>query len=415
MEKVHLELLRLQKKFDRLAKNTRTVVWEVDLKGRYTYVNHVAEHLYKYTNNEFIDKLSIFDLHPISGRSAFKTKILDIFTQQEVRRHLIHAVVPNEGTLVWVSTDFAPILDDNNELTGYQGWDTDITDSLKANETLKVTKDRHKSIFNNIPISIMNVDKDGLITDVNPYHIKNIIQNRATREDYIGRSILWLPNIKRAGLSGKYLEVLKGNILSLQSIYFPPPKNGEGKYYNIKGVPVFENGGVVGAVFTHEDITERIQIEKDREHLILDYGKRVKELSCLYNIAKLIETPDIDSVAVMQGTVELIPPAWQYPEITRAKIRHYDKEYLSPDFMESKWKQCSEIIVNSKPVGYVEVFYIKEMCTLNEGPFLKEERFLINAIAERLSRITELKQAESKLKEYAKSQEMLVREVNHRV
>jgi hypothetical protein len=41
--------------------------------------------------------------------------------------------------------------------------------------------------------------------------------------------------------------------------------------------------------------------------------ERVKELTCLYGIAQIAGKPGISLEQVIQGIVELLPPAWQYP------------------------------------------------------------------------------------------------------
>ncbi|UCG63551.1 MAG: LuxR family transcriptional regulator, partial [Deltaproteobacteria bacterium] len=56
-----------------------------------------------------------------------------------------------------------------------------------------------------------------------------------------------------------------------------------------------------------------------------DLGERVKELNCLYGISKLLEKPSISLGEILQGVVDLIPPAWQYPEITCATVSLHDQ------------------------------------------------------------------------------------------
>ena len=79
--------------------------------------------------------------------------------------------------------------------------------------------------------------------------------------------------------------------------------------------------------------------------------------------------------------VNLLPAGWQYPEIACARIIFEGKEYKTDNFKETAWKQASEIIVHDKNIGAVEVFYLEERPIIAEGPFLKEERDLINTIA----------------------------------
>ena len=142
------------------------------------------------------------------------------------------------------------------------------------------------------------------------------------------------------------------------------------------------------------DITERKEAENRLHKYSHDIAERVKELNCLHEISTLIEEKDISFVKLLQGIVDLIPPAWQYPEITCARLIMNEQEYKTENFQKTKWCQHSDIFVHGEHLGVLEVFHLERKLTLDEGPFLKEERNLINAIAERLGRITERKQNE---------------------
>jgi len=91
----------------------------------------------------------------------------------------------------------------------------------------------------------------------------------------------------------------------------------------------------------------------------------------------------------LQAVVALLPPSWQYPDICCARLTLYDQTYEAGEFRESPWMQSAAIQIQGQPAGAVEVFYLQEMPTLAEGPFLAEERDLIDAIAERIGRIVE--------------------------
>jgi PAS domain S-box-containing protein len=127
-------------------------------------------------------------------------------------------------------------------------------------------------------------------------------------------------------------------------------------------------------------------------------GERVKELYCLYGIVNLVTQQDISLEEILQGIVDLIPPSWQYPEITCARVIIHGREWKTKNFRETIWKQTSEIKLYGKQSGVLEVYYLKENPEIDEGPFLKEERKLINAIAGLTGRIIERKQAEEFLK-----------------
>ncbi len=136
--------------------------------------------------------------------------------------------------------------------------------------------------------------------------------------------------------------------------------------------------------------------------LLHDYGKRIKELRCVYGVSKLLENPDVSLEGVLQETVNLIPPAWRYPEITCARILFEKREFKTKNFNETPWKQSAEIRMYGKKVGAVEVYYLEQNPTLDEGPFSKEERDLIEDVAERLGKFAERKKAEGALRESEK-------------
>ncbi|MDM8556089.1 transporter substrate-binding domain-containing protein [Desulfococcaceae bacterium HSG7] len=122
-----------------------------------------------------------------------------------------------------------------------------------------------------------------------------------------------------------------------------------------------------------------------------DLNERVKELNCLFGISQLIETPGISLKEIIQGTVELIPSAWRYYDITCSRIILEGEEYRTANFELAPYKQVSKIFIDEVCVGVLEVFYIEDRPNSDEGPFLKEERNLIDALAERLGRVIERK------------------------
>jgi PAS domain S-box-containing protein len=140
------------------------------------------------------------------------------------------------------------------------------------------------------------------------------------------------------------------------------------------------------------DITDRRKAEallKESEH---NLKERVKELTCLYGISDLAENPDTSTGELIQGVLGLIPPAWQFPDITCARITLNNVEYKTENFKITEWKLSSSVNVREK-VLEIEVYY------LEDKPFLEEERSLIKDIGNRLKGYINNKEAEQKLKE----------------
>lgn len=144
----------------------------------------------------------------------------------------------------------------------------------------------------------------------------------------------------------------------------------------------------------YEGLGQTLAIAVAHRHVQVDLRERVKELTCLYGIARLVAQPGISLEEVLQGIVELLPPAWLYPEIASSRIILDGHFYSTPDFQESPYRQAADIVVNEERRGSVEVVYREERSDLDEGPFLKEERSLIDTVSKEVSTIIKRRQAE---------------------
>jgi len=146
--------------------------------------------------------------------------------------------------------------------------------------------------------------------------------------------------------------------------------------------------------------------EKTRE-----LQERVKELDCLYGISRFIEKPGISIPEILQGAVDALPSAWQYPEIACARIVVDTMTMTSRGFRKTPWIQSQLIKVRGKAVGRVDVLYLEDAPKRDEGPFLREERNLLDEVAERLGHVIERMKAEEDLREREKELALMNQEL----
>ena len=159
----------------------------------------------------------------------------------------------------------------------------------------------------------------------------------------------------------------------------------------------FQMEGEHFAVGVVRDIIERKGAEEELAEKAHQLGERIKELDCLYGFARIVETPDISPEGVFQATADLIPPSWQHPEDTCARLLIEGEEYRTENFVDTQWKQTSDVVVFGRTVGSIDVHYLTEKPEAGEGPFLIEERSLLGSLAERLGEVLERMEAEAKL------------------
>ncbi len=176
----------------------------------------------------------------------------------------------------------------------------------------------------------------------------------------------------------------------------------DGTLFNVQvsAATVFDkDGNPISLMSTSTDITERKQAEKALSKQTYDLNERIKELTCLYGISEIAGKTDISLDEFMREIIDLIPYGWQYPDITCVRIMLNDMEFKTYNFRASSWRQATNIVLHGNQVGTIEVYYLEEKPILDEGPFLKEERNLINAITELIGSFTERRQAETELLE----------------
>ena len=127
--------------------------------------------------------------------------------------------------------------------------------------------------------------------------------------------------------------------------------------------------------------------ERDPAKVVWALQERIKELNCLYAIAQLSEAAEGPIEEVLDVVVNIIPPSWQFPEITCGRITFQDGVHKSPGFRLTPWRQSAPIHFYGETAGEVTVCYLEERPPSFEGPFLHEERVLLDAIAERVGAI----------------------------
>ena len=127
--------------------------------------------------------------------------------------------------------------------------------------------------------------------------------------------------------------------------------------------------------------------------------ERIKELNCLYGISQLAERNLYSLDDLLKELLNYLPYSWQYPEMACARILFKGKTYTSDRFKVTNWRQSSRIYMYHEAVGEVGIFYLEECPPADEGPFLKEERALLDAVAEQIGNIATRISADLELQE----------------
>ena len=146
-------------------------------------------------------------------------------------------------------------------------------------------------------------------------------------------------------------------------------------------------------------IDDRVAGRNESASVLHDLQERVKELTALHGTARILQDDSRSVDELLAGVVALIPPAWQYPEIACARIVFDDNEVRSASFAVSQRRQSAEFRTASGKAGRIDVFYAVRAPESAEGPFLAEERNLINSLAEMLRSFVERRETQRALRD----------------
>lgn len=179
-------------------------------------------------------------------------------------------------------------------------------------------------------------------------------------------------------------------------------------------IPIRAKGKIVGLIQLNDHRKDRFTIEaiesleaiaenigeamlrKQAEHQV---NERMKELKAFYSLMDIVEKYDNSLDMIYQHFINILSESWQYPEITGCRITINNVSYQNSIFKETEWMQSEQITVNGVIIGNIEICYLEKRPVFDEGPFLKEERQLISAIADRIGDITKRKWVEKSLRE----------------
>ena len=132
--------------------------------------------------------------------------------------------------------------------------------------------------------------------------------------------------------------------------------------------------------------------------LLHDLEERVKELTALHGAASFLQDDSIPAEEGLGRIAALLPPAFQFPGDCAARVVHAGGSHPTPGWTETPWRLRSAFRTSDGESGLVEVVYLKEFPAASEGPFLVEERRLLDSLAEMIATSLDRRRTEDRLR-----------------
>lgn len=244
----NLTALRVQKeRYQQLSNYSDTIVWELDEKGMYSYVDDMIEPILKVKPEDVINKKYFYEFITKEDRKDIIKIALKTMEHRESFNDLIYRNIAADGSIVWLSTSGFPIYDENGTYKGYRGSDKDITHIIEQQALLDESETRYKTIFEQNPLGMVQYNDEGILTVANEAFAKLL---GTTHDKLKGLDMLKLPDKKLVkaveislkgsfGLYQDYYHALTSSKVVPIRVQFYPLKNKEDII--IGGIGMVEN------------------------------------------------------------------------------------------------------------------------------------------------------------------------------
>jgi PAS domain S-box-containing protein len=421
-----LELKKNEEKFKKIIEFSAIPMLLINPNMSINMANSESKKLFGYTSQEF-EKISIYDLKHIKAiQNKTSVRFEKTLTYDDLNKGIIRKMFKKNGETLLVKTSANTIDIDtvSYAILSIQN----ITEQV--NNEIQLKKYNHE-------LTLLNTVNDVILNTNNEHDLlKAICESIINNGNY---KLAWIclirdrdeEYIKPVAASGE-LKYLKGLKISLKQkeLASGPTANSilhgkttitndvnssknfkpwlaRAKKFGIASscvIPLITDKKVIGTlnIYSSEinsfdknevSILERLgnnislalfslRIKEEEMHTAYQLNERVKELRTIYKINNLLKHENVSFESVIEQAIDVIPLGWKYPEICQIKITFDKKEYRSKKFIKPKSKQQSVLTTLNGKSFSLEVSYFIKKSDEYEGPFLKEERDLINTLVE---------------------------------
>ena len=330
-------------------------------------------------------------------REAVKKKI-EMLTPQHPVAHGTHQVIRSDGSIGWNQWTDRAIFNDDGKVIEYQSVGRDITDRMLAEEALRKSEERYRSLINNIPDVVWTSDQHGRTSFISSNVEK--VYGYTREEIYEQGDKLWFGRIHPDDVNQvkQAFDAAFKDRVPLDIEYRIQRKDGEWIWLHDRSFGAYKMDGVMYADGVFTDITKR----KQAEEALKENEKSFRDLS---NAA-------FEGIVFSENGI--------FVDMNEAFINMFDysrEELQGKSVVELVAPEDRESVLDKIRLGFEGTYEHRGL--RKDGSSIDLEvhgrRVIYRGKSMRLTAIrdiTERKQAERKLKEYQGQLKSLASEVS---
>ncbi|MBD2742903.1 PAS domain S-box protein [Coleofasciculus sp. FACHB-1120] len=335
-------LQKSEERFRNLLETTSDWVWELDENAIYTYSSPKVRDILGYEPEEVLGKTP-FDFMPPEEAFRIANTFGPIAAQAIPFSCLENINIPKNGHRVVLETSGVPIFDASGKFRGYRGIDRDITERKQAEEALRESEERFRTIFEREAMGVVLTTLEGRLLASNPKFQEILGYSEQELQGMLFTELTHPDDVMTDW--ELYQALIAGNRDSyqLEKRYICKDGHVAWGYLTVSLIRT-ANGAPQFSTATIQDITERKQIEA----ALRESEERFRQLA--ENIPQVfwMTTPDEKQMLYISPAYEQVwgqtceslyqqPESWLdsiYPEDRQSVIDGFEKRQQEVDDYE---------------------------------------------------------------------------------
>jgi two-component system, cell cycle sensor histidine kinase and response regulator CckA len=332
-----------EERFSQLAENIKEVFFLQDAQYHETiYINKAYERIWgRSTQSLYQNPQSFVDPIPEEDRGALFASI-EKNRQGEYAGDVEFRVVRPDGEVRWVMAHAVPVRNDKGQVYRIAGVCLDVTERRKAEESLRESERRARTLFETVNLIVLGLDPKGHVEYANPFLLKTL---GYAADEVLGKSWFdFLPAAQRAGMHGVFTELLEREF---HPHYENPivTKTGEERMIAWNNTVLRDlDGRPTGTLSIGEDITERNRLEVQlRQAQKMEAIGRLaggvahdfnNVLTAVFGYVDLLREELTDNASAQKDLAEVRKAAERAAGLTRQLLAFSRQQVLEPIVLE---------------------------------------------------------------------------------
>jgi PAS domain S-box-containing protein len=366
------KLMRSEHKYRSLFEQASDAITINDFNGSFREVNQSFCNMLGYSRDELLQ----MNIAQLIGETQLRERPIAWDSLRNGERILSERMMRHkDGSLVHVESNLKRFGD--NEILAVA---RDTTELRRVQREIELSEARFRGAFEESAIGMTLVDIEGRWLKVNRRFCGIV---GYAEQELLGKRVSEITHVDDHSNDAAMLEhILNGT----ETVEFKKRfVHKDGKVVSVKvnvSLVHDRSGNPQHLVAQIEDITDLIRMEEEKEHARYLLNERIKELTTLHRTSQVLNDEGITVHEAMNQVVFLLPFGWQFSDVCAARIMLNGDEFTSPNYSKGVDSQYATFDTDQGISGRVEVVYLEQCPPGAEGPFLLEERELLNTVAE---------------------------------